>query len=1269
MQIDASKVEVDQQYIEIDPSQVVIDQPKKREPASRYQKIADTIKTSPNLYGAYGAIKETAQAGARETAKLASEVSKADPYKTVVQSAEGLGRGMVGFGASVLKRVESMANQLAMKGDIDWETVKAVGDEQEKLMHYEPTDPGAKAVLGAIGSVPAGVKLFFSNIAEKYKDKPNVYAGLMTIGDIAELGAFGEVMGAMRVKGAKEPMPTEAAKLDATFAKDAVRQRIAKERAATKQRPLDRLAKAEGDIKADTPAGRAAEADIIQHNKRQAELEKVFAEETPQRRVDAKPQYGDKLKVERQQEKIDAREVIIDEQVKQDMAKFERGIKIDAQKTSPNKVKIEEAVAPKEIQNAIPLKTSAEIAREKSDRLQIPDAEVARSKGIIIDASRKHAVPKDKPKIENGIISDGPIPMIYDGKLLKPGEGGNVNIEGGGYGAQKRTLKAVARDLNTLIGTRGEIGVKDFTPAQQAALLRLKNDIDVIKKNAEKTGKSVEKYLVDLKFDPGVAKALQENADKIPKYAKSINLEKQDIPDYQKQFEAELLANTPKKKQTWGETEKLADGYVKDVNKAASLFERAKKGRLHLNAEKVEAMRQININAIGGLKRIVEEGDIEQANKSLKNYQENIANVLSDTSSEIGRMLNIHKRELSVKRLGDALSQLKDGMNKRQFEELRKVNLDNPVEVKQFIKNMDDPKLRDYVLEYWYNSILSGPPTHIVNLAGNTLWLAYQVPHRALSAAVDKAWTGLTGKKRTRFLNEVVPMMAGYYHGGKRGLKTAKEVFKTGKATKFEDKWYQELDFAIGAFERSPNKTLRKIAPYITAPTRALRAMDVWANSMAFDARIRSIARREADKKGITGEARKKFEDEFAKNTPDDALRNAQEHARHSTFMDEPDPLTQWFINLRSVPTIGTALRMTVLPFVNTISNLTKRGIEMTPGLGIAKEAVSRKMGRGMNDAEIIAKQIEGAVIALYVMNKVESNDITGPMPESKSEREAWYRMGKKPWSIKVGDTWYQYRRIEPFNTVIGSVAIAYDKIKKNMESGNEKSATEVFGEVADGIKWNILDGSYFSGLQTIFNRHGKRKGAVAKWTSSFVPYSSFWRSINRSAEVLTEGEAKPREGNEWLKAFSQVVPGLSGKLPAKLTVYGEESVIPGDVFQQWLPFKWSKETNDKVELELSKIKTSKYPSGIYPSLPQKTVTYNGKEIDLDDQTYRSYCIDYGANLKNEFDRIVGSSRWSKYQDSTKVDVLKRIQKKVSMSARRRLIRNLIENKRIDRGK
>lgn len=704
------------------------------------------------------------------------------------------------------------------------------------------------------------------------------------------------------------------------------------------------------------------------------------------------------------------------------------------------------------------------------------------------------------------------------------------------------------------------------------------------------------------------------------KYAGSVNVKKQKIQQPYKEFQQEVSALAPKKTQTWDMTGKLSREIVADYKKGAKVLTKAKKGQA-LTAVEIDAVRQINVNAINKLKEIAETKAPEQMNKLFTNYVDDIFKPLSNASSEAGRALNIHKKEVSVQRIAKAFSKIKKGLNARQLKEFKELNVENPLEVQRFLNRLPDPKLRDYFYEYWYNSILSGVPTHIVNVASNTGWATFQLlVHRPLKALLDVPIAALTGRQRRYYLNETIPALIGYKRAFKKGALGAKEMIMKGNISKFETKWAREIGTSVlGAFERSPHKILRKTAPFIAAPTRALRAMDIWANTMAYDSHIAALARRAANVKGLKGNARKSFERKLMLNPTEEMINKSTHFAKHLTFTDDPGKFTEWIIQGRDKVPFGRI----IIPFVNTIANLTKRGVEMTPGLGLT-------LARGKEPAKILAKQIEGSVLGLYILSKLDKGEITGAAPKSKAARDAFYRQGKKPWGIRIGDTWYQYRRIEPFNTVIASVAIAHDAIQN---AKDDETRTEIFGTMVEGLAENVIDSSYLQGVTNILDRYGRRKGMLERTTASFVPYSSFWRSINRAADVAFEGKTLVRDTKSLLGAFSQVIPGLSDKAPARLNVWGEEIPIEGGVFRQWLPYKWSKEKEDATEKMLESLE-------IYPGLPKQQVTIKGQKVKLPDNIYRNYCISYGHKAKKILDKTVSKPSFKHKKDELKIKQL-----------------------------
>ena len=732
-----------------------------------------------------------------------------------------------------------------------------------------------------------------------------------------------------------------------------------------------------------------------------------------------------------------------------------------------------------------------------------------------------------------------------------------------------------------------------LTPEQRK--LRKKRE----KAEAEQAQKSDKEKFEDLK-------SVDEKTSSTPKYARSINLDKQVMDDALKRFELELASLESKKTQSWDKTGKIRDEILNDYGKAIKMMKRGKKFGI-LNTAEIDALRQINVNALHRLKELTDQGVDKDAIREVQRYYDDIFTLTSDVSSEVGRALNIHKRNVSENRMAKAFSKMERGLNDQELDLFKKINFENPREVERFLNRIGDPQLKDYFWEYWYNNILSGIPTHLVNVASNTFWGAYQIPMRGIQGGLDNMIVKFTGKERQRYASEMLPMFAGYKTGFKRGSKRALETFKTGEPPlDLDTKWDIEMGASTSAFERSPYPALRKAAPFFTLATRALRTMDVWANSIAFDTQINALAERAANQKGLKGEEKNKFVLKLRENPTKKMIEDSKAFAKYSTFMDDPGKFTEWVNQGRGKIPGGRF----VIPFVNTVGNLMKRGVEMTPGVGLIR-------GKEYYDqpaADILSKQLVGSVIALYMIYKAGEDELIGKPPQNKSEREAFYRQGKKAYSIKYGDQWIQYRRIEPFNTVIASTVIAHDELTKEEDAAK---GTEIFFRTAEGIVDNLLESSYMQGLSSLFDKYGKREQNVKRMAGSLVPYSGFWRSINKSVEAASEGKAKFRPSETFKDAFAQVVPGLSDKTPAALNVWGEEVVLDGGVLRQWLPFKYSKETDSELEKELERI-------GVYPSLPNENLTIRGETIEMPKDFYRDYAISYGSQLKKVLEKQIG---------------------------------------------
>jgi hypothetical protein len=188
---------------------------------------------------------------------------------------------------------------------------------------------------------------------------------------------------------------------------------------------------------------------------------------------------------------------------------------------------------------------------------------------------------------------------------------------------------------------------------------------------------------------------------------------------------------------------------------------------------------------------------------------------------------------------------------------------------------------------------------------------------------------------------------------------------------------------------------------------------------------------------------------------------------------------------------------------------------------------------------------------------------------------------------------------------------------------------------------------------------------------SSFVPLSGFWRTMNRTYEVLTKGSAYEPENKSlasrlldsspsyFAAILGNRIPNLDEAMPKKVNIWGKPISYQGGVFRQWLPVKWSEETKDPVDEYLMNL------DDFYPSLPQHTIEIKGRTHEIPPKMYRDYITHYGAILHDALGKVIGSSGFKSLSTERQELILRRIEARISNRERRKLRIMYIKEQRI----
>ncbi|KKK72091.1 hypothetical protein LCGC14_2907360, partial [marine sediment metagenome] len=311
--------------------------------------------------------------------------------------------------------------------------------------------------------------------------------------------------------------------------------------------------------------------------------------------------------------------------------------------------------------------------------------------------------------------------------------------------------------------------------------------------------------------------------------------------------------------------------------------------------------------------------------------------------------------------------------------ELNKVGL--------FMKKVSKPGLSDMAYEAWVNSLLSGPPTHIVNTVSNTLVRLSTPVERGVAGGIDFLRAKITGPPQERFMGEVAADIYGMVAGLKQGVGNALQAWRTEVPTRGVSK----LEFAR---QRAiPGRTGR----VIRIPGRALVAADEFYKAVNETAGKHVLAYREAVRQGLTGTAKVKRIAELLENPPPGLLEKAAGDMLYRVFQQPFGPSGRHMAGLRS----NTPGLRYIVPFLRTPINILKYGLERTPlnFLRLAGKAFKKEAPlRGGALSEELAKPVVGTLIGAAVVLWASEGYITGGGPKDPNRRRVLRETGWQPY-------------------------------------------------------------------------------------------------------------------------------------------------------------------------------------------------------------------------------------------------------------------------------
>jgi len=649
-------------------------------------------------------------------------------------------------------------------------------------------------------------------------------------------------------------------------------------------------------------------------------------------------------------------------------------------------------------------------------------------------------------------------------------------------------------------------------------------------------------------------------------------------------------------------------------------------------------------NELEGLVRDVAGGKIAPADLAAANeriarlrYERNTLLLASSgNASEQGRALGARRFTVPGLSREDSLRiaiQRKYQMSPAQIDALAKLDPTRPEDVNTFLRGIDKPNVKNMVTSLWRASIMSGEPTQLRNLLGNTTQLAWEMAVRPVTAVIDAPLAKMAGRAPEARVRDVVPAFVGLYDGGKAGAAKAWEVLRTGATAETAGK----LDTHLNPFELVNNPIGRWAGKAATEPVyRTLSAVDTFFRTMGWTSKQYETAARLAAQEGKP----------LAEMMTDGrVLEAADSFARRITYTDEPSRFAKGVAQAAKglddvfhIP-VGTF----AVPFTSVPDRVMARAFEATP-MGLMSAAV-KAAKRDPAAAEGLAKGAIGTWVAYWAYGRAKDGLMTGANPEDSAVRSQRYALGATPWSANIGGHWIPYSQLGPLGFTMAMAAQVADY---NRQTGDDVSVPRKLAAAGLAAADFVLDQSYVDNAQKITEViHGHedvedrldKLGRLANQTAAgFIPYSALQRNF---AQALDPRVTDSKTLGQTIEANT---PGMSPLVPAKLTPWGEPVVRQETPLGAFLPrntplygLAQRDKPVDPVEAELARI-------GVAARFAPKNVgsERRGTRRPLSEEEWRALQTDAGQASHARIQALIASPAYQALKDVQQAALVKR---------------------------
>ena len=523
---------------------------------------------------------------------------------------------------------------------------------------------------------------------------------------------------------------------------------------------------------------------------------------------------------------------------------------------------------------------------------------------------------------------------------------------------------------------------------------------------------------------------------------------------------------------------------------------------------------------------------------------------------------------------------------------------------------------RDKVAEFVINSYVSALATPLVNVLSALVKAPLLVAERAIVGLIP----GNTAK-----FNEALSMSRGFFEGMAEGISFAKAGWLEGMPL---DTNIKQTDVMAGVFVDEFAKAVFRRMQLNALAYRISR--DVPEKDLLGRTRdeiyqeLKSVKIGDATKIGNT----RAWKETLARFDPlygGDIANELTDFALVNTFQAQLGDLGNLMLKARRrVPEL-----VFVAPFIKTPINIFKDALSYTPASFFMKQFKNRR-------SEAAARTMLGAGLGVLTAQAIMQDKITGSYPKDPGRRAAMVAAEMPEYSVKIGDRWYSYARIEPLASVLGVFSDSFNSIIDYYAKPDaEKKVQELAVDGVLAITKNLTSKTFLEGITGILQAAHDPERYGGQWVNSFagivVP--------GAVAQFARGTDPVLRDVQDFGDALANRLPGLRTELPVKKDILGKDRVNPSYGLGAFGIASFDAE-HTALQNEIREVNFS------YPDPSRKI-----RGVELNSTDYEKYAELSGQFVERALLQVTNNPGYNNYNKKQKQIILKQIAEKARRAA------------------